>query len=435
MAKSFHWTNASVLGFAGQHDPVDVMEEKARSLALRAMDDGWKGPPFDPLALARWLKIPIEARDDIPDARMVPLGDGSLVLEYNPMRPRGRLRFSIAHEIAHSLFPDCAAEVRNRGVTAIRASDDWQLEALCNIGASELLMPLGSFSDLAATELSIKSVMELRKQFDVSVEACLIRIIKLARSQCTAFCASKHADGQYRVDYAIPAPGWTSPVSTGQRVPAGSLIEDANAIGYTAAGAETWGKDSMRVECVGLAPYPGSITPRVVGFLVAQAAHQRTGPELVEVSGDALSPRGKGPKLVAHVVPNTPRLWGGAGFASKVRRAFPGAWMQFKRETIDQNRPPVLGEVFLTPITDDITFAHMVAQHGFGASERPRLRYAALAQCLAELRVKALKLGATVHMPRVGTGHGGASWEVVKELITDELVDKGVPTTVYSLPT
>src|SRR4051812_20369115 len=115
MAKPFHWTNASVLAFAEQHDPVHAMEEKARSLALRAMDDGWEGPPFDPLALAQWLKIPIEARGDIPDARMVPRSDGSLVLEYNPMRPRGRLRFSIAHEIAHSLFPDCAAEVRNRG--------------------------------------------------------------------------------------------------------------------------------------------------------------------------------------------------------------------------------------------------------------------------------------------------------------------------------
>lgn len=435
MSKPFRWTNPSVLAFADQQDPVGVMEEKARSLALRAMDDGWEGPPFDPLALAQWLKIPIEARGDIPDARMVPLADGSLVLEYNPMRPRGRLRFSIAHEIAHSMFADCAEEVRNRGVTPIRATDNWQLEVLCNIGAAELLMPLGSFSNFSGTELSIRSVMDLRRQFDVSVEACLIRIVKLARSQCAAFCASKHADGQYRIDYAMPAPGWGSPVSTGQRVPAGSVIEDANAIGYTASGTELWGTDSLRVECVGLAPYPGSVTPRVVGFLIAQAALERTGPELVEVIGDALSPRGKGPKLVAHVVPNTPRVWGGAGFASKVRRSFPEAWAQYQNQTIARHRAPILGEVFLTPIGGEITFAHMVAQQGFGASQTQRLRYAALAQCLAELRAKAGELGATVHMPRVGTGHGGASWDVVKELITEELVDKGVPTTVYSLPT
>lgn len=143
MARQFHWTNESVVAFAGQKDPVEVMEGKARTLALNAMDAGWDGPPFDPLALAQWLGIPIEARGDIPDARMVPMPDGVLILEYKPMRPRGRLRFSIAHEIAHSQFSDCAAEVRNRGKTTTQAPDNWQLEVLCNIGAAELLMPLG----------------------------------------------------------------------------------------------------------------------------------------------------------------------------------------------------------------------------------------------------------------------------------------------------
>ena len=434
MARQFQWTNSSVVAFAQGRDPVEVMEEKARELALRAMDEGWEGPPFDPLALAQWLKMPIEARGDIPDARTVPLPEGKLVLEYNPMRPRGRLRFSIAHELAHSLFPDCADEVRNRGVNTAQATDNWQLEVLCNIGAAELLMPLGSFSEFASKELSIKSVMALRQKFDVSVEACLIRLIKLARSQSAAFCASKHADGHYRVDYVIPAPGWKSPISAGQRVPDDSAVTEANAIGFTAEGVESWTREAMRVECVGLAPYAGSVSPRVVGLLLAQDAVRNAGPELGEVRGNALEPRGKGPKLIAHVIPNTPRQWGGAGFASKVRRTYPDAWSQFKRATLDKHRPPVLGQVFFTPVSDDITVANMVAQHGIGESASPRLRYAALAECLTELREHAKKIGATVHMPRVGTGHGGANWDVVRELITDELVDKGVTTTVYSLP-
>ncbi|MGE8059004.1 ImmA/IrrE family metallo-endopeptidase [Pseudomonas sp. NPDC089547] len=132
------------------------------------------------------------------------------MLEYNPMRPRGRLRFSIAHEVAHSLFADCHEEVRHRsGDTASRA-DNWQLEVLCNIGAAELLMPLGSFPQLADSVPTMQQVAEIRKTFDVSVEACLIRSIKLATSASAAFCASFHQDdGVYRVDYVIPAPGWT----------------------------------------------------------------------------------------------------------------------------------------------------------------------------------------------------------------------------------
>ena len=183
MTKKFAWTNPSVLALANGADPVQAIEIKARELALKAMDDGWGGPPFDPLALAEWLGIAIEARSDIPDARLVPSDKGKLLLEYNPMRPRGRLRFSIAHEIAHTLFADCADDVRHRGASPDEGKDNWQLEVLCNLGAAELLMPLGSFSQLAGESLSINTVMEVRKSFDVSVEACLIRLVKLARTR------------------------------------------------------------------------------------------------------------------------------------------------------------------------------------------------------------------------------------------------------------
>ncbi|MFP4896730.1 ImmA/IrrE family metallo-endopeptidase [Paraburkholderia sp. EG304] len=135
-----------------------MMEQKARELVLRAMDEGWAGPPFDPLALAKWRHMRAEARGDIPDARTVPTAEGELVLQYNPTRPRGRLRFSIAHEIAHSLFPDCAEEIRHRDGGPAPGKDNWQLEVLCNIGAAELLMPLGSFSQLTGLELSMQSV-------------------------------------------------------------------------------------------------------------------------------------------------------------------------------------------------------------------------------------------------------------------------------------
>ena len=43
------------------------------------------------------------------------------MLVYNPSRPRGRLRFSIAHEIGHTLFADVAPrfEEREGGYTRI----------------------------------------------------------------------------------------------------------------------------------------------------------------------------------------------------------------------------------------------------------------------------------------------------------------------------
>jgi hypothetical protein len=297
-------------------------------------------------------------------------------------------------------------------------------------------MPLGSFSELVGEKLSIQSVLDLRKRFDVSVESCLIRLVKLARHPCAAFCASVHSDQQYHIDYVIPALGWNSSVRVGQRIRENSVVHEVNAIGFTAVGCDEWTPGrSTRVECVGLAPYPGSVVPRVVGLLLEIQEQAYEAPAVVELDGDALKPRGIGPRLIAHIVPDTTALWGGNGFASQVRRRFPEVWTKYRHETVDVGRSPRLGEVFAGPLNETTDIVHMVAQRGIGPSKGPRLRYAPLAECLALVRELAKKHGASVHMPRIGTGHGGASWDVVRELITQELVYKGVPTTVYRLPT
>lgn len=436
MTNRFRWTNASVTTFAAGCDPVEMMEQKARELVLQAMDEGWAGPPFDPLALAKWRNMRAEARGDIPDARTVPAPDGELVLQYNPTRPRGRLRFSIAHEIAHSLFPDCADEIRHRDGGPTPNKDNWQLEVLCNIGAAELLMPVGSFSQLTGLELSMQSVNELRKKFDVSVEACLIRLTKLATTPCAAFCASRHEDGQYRIDYVIPVPGWKPPVAVGHAVPEGSAVTEANAIGFTAIGHEQWVPNSpmMRVECMGLAPYPGGLAPRVVGLFVVDDETRLETPQVVEIQGDVLAPRGEGLKIIAHVIPDLNVPWGGAGFASSLRRKHPAVWEQFQADAPPKSHGLQLGQVYTGQIAEQVSVVHMVAQHGIGQSKTQRLRYAALADCLVKVRDLAKESGASVHMPRVGTGHGGANWDIVKELIQEVLVDRGVGTTVYMLP-
>src|SRR5439155_16903778 len=134
------WTNPSVKALAGSVDPIKVISDKTRGLVLRAMDDGWQGPPFDPFWLAQYLGLPTVPRDDILDSRVLANPSGKIEIEYNPNQPRNRIRFSVAHEIAHTLFPDYVRITRNRTGKAIRP-DDWQLELLCNISAAEILMP------------------------------------------------------------------------------------------------------------------------------------------------------------------------------------------------------------------------------------------------------------------------------------------------------
>ncbi len=157
------WTNKSVLALAGDQDPEEVVSAKAEEIALAALSDGWEGPPYDPFELARRLNIPVVARDELYDARIVPGPGKRFALEYNPSRPRGRVRFSVAHELAHTLFPDASEEIRYRDATTGRGGDDWQVELLCNIAASELLMPTGAFPQLREESLDIEHLMDLRR--------------------------------------------------------------------------------------------------------------------------------------------------------------------------------------------------------------------------------------------------------------------------------
>jgi hypothetical protein len=101
-----YWTNESVLAFAGDRDPLDAVEEAARNLVYEAVQAGWDGPPFDPFDLARILGNEVVPREELSDARTVPVGGGEVSIEYNPARPRHRLRFSLAHEIAHTAIHD-----------------------------------------------------------------------------------------------------------------------------------------------------------------------------------------------------------------------------------------------------------------------------------------------------------------------------------------
>lgn len=306
---STRWTNKSVMAFAKGLDPVRLVERKTRDLVLHAVEQGWSGPPFDPIRLADILKIEIAPRDDIRDARTVSVGTKGARIEFNPNRSRGRVRFSIAHEIVHTLFPDFAERVRNREAHSALIGDEWQLELLCNIGASEIIMPIGSFQELKGRALTIDHLMEERKKHDVSVEAVLIRAVKLTEHPCAMFCASRMEEGQfsgrYRLDYAIPSTTWARSLPTMKYIPKDSVVRQCTAIGYTAKGKEAWGEGSetIAVECVGIPPYPGARYPRVAGLLQeVRSRKESVAPGILFLRGDALAPRGGGNKVIAHIV-------------------------------------------------------------------------------------------------------------------------------------
>lgn len=240
-AEGIEWTNRSVVQFAAGEDPVAVIERKARELVLRARDAGWQGPPFNPVAIADLLNIPVEANADVADARTIPTDTG-VKIQFNPTQPRERVRFSIAHEVAHALFPDVREKIRHRAKSP--GGDEWQLEMLCNIAASEFVMPAGSL-DAREHCPSIEELMIARRQFDVSAEAFLIRVGKTTSDPIVMFCASPIFDDQglraYRVDYTVSSKTAPNFQLSGRMVAKGSAVYSCSAIGYTERKTERWG--------------------------------------------------------------------------------------------------------------------------------------------------------------------------------------------------
>ncbi|WP_354641268.1 Appr-1-p processing protein [Kitasatospora camelliae] len=148
--------------------------------------------------------------------------------------------------------------------------------------------------------------------------------------------------------------------------------------------------------------------------------------------GDATSPQAKGVKVIAHVC-NDLGGWG-KGFVVALSRRWPepeAAYRRWHRERAGNDFG--LGAVQLVQVEPRLWVANMVGQRGIrtGRSTGVPVRYEAIDTALAALAGHALRLEASVHMPRIGCGLAGGRWERIEPLVTARLTDRGVPVTVY----
>jgi len=149
--------------------------------------------------------------------------------------------------------------------------------------------------------------------------------------------------------------------------------------------------------------------------------------------GDATEPQAEGNKIIAHIC-NDVGAWG-AGFVLALSKKWKQPeedyriWYRGGRELGFE-----LGKTRFVRVEDDIWVANMIAQRDIKpVGGIPPIRYGALKSCLKEVAEKALELNASVHMPRIGCGLAGGTWDKVEPIIIDVLVKNGVPVYVYDL--
>ena len=167
---------------------------------------------------------------------------------------------------------------------------------------------------------------------------------------------------------------------------------------------------------------------------------EKTPPASVQyVTGDATAPQGDGLKIIAHVV-NDMNRWG-AGFTGALSRRWSRPETEYRRWMGDalKKEQDMLGTMQLVPVEKDIWVANIVGQHGVGRAPdgTPPIRYDALSRGLdfiAQYANDHPERSVSVHAPRLGAGLAGGSWDQVESLLKRHLVAKGVPVTVYDLP-
>jgi O-acetyl-ADP-ribose deacetylase (regulator of RNase III) len=152
---------------------------------------------------------------------------------------------------------------------------------------------------------------------------------------------------------------------------------------------------------------------------------------LTIVKGDATSPRAAGPKVIAHIC-NDLGAWG-KGFVLAISKRWPEPERDFRQWHRGRAGNDFgLGATRLVQVRPDTWVANMVGQRGItSGSGGPPIRYDAVERCLTALADQAIHLKASVHMPRIGCGLAGGTWERIEPIIVGTLSQRDVPVTVY----
>lgn len=151
------------------------------------------------------------------------------------------------------------------------------------------------------------------------------------------------------------------------------------------------------------------------------------------VVGDATAPQGDGPKIITHIV-NDVGIWR-RGFVLALSKRWP--WPERGYDMWAKGNatiPFVLGHVQIVDIEPGLWVANMLAQHDrHTIAGCAPIRYMALKECLGHVAASALSRKASVHMPRIGCGLAGGSWDMVGPIVKETLSDLDIPVTVYDL--
>lgn len=147
-------------------------------------------------------------------------------------------------------------------------------------------------------------------------------------------------------------------------------------------------------------------------------------------TGDATDPITEGNKIIVHIC-NDIGGWG-KGFVMAISKRWKQPEQQY-RDWYKSKEDFWLGAVQFVQVENDLWVANLIGQHKINKDENGNapIRYDAVLEGLDKVAKFALGKRATVHMPRIGCGLAGGTWDRIEPLITESLTAHNVDAYVY----
>ncbi|WP_417367927.1 Appr-1-p processing protein [Flavobacterium beibuense] len=148
------------------------------------------------------------------------------------------------------------------------------------------------------------------------------------------------------------------------------------------------------------------------------------------IKGDATNPQDEGNRIIVHIC-NDIGGWG-KGFVMAVSKRWPEPEKQY-REWHKSGENFNLGETQFVQANENTWVANIIGQHKINKDEsgNPPIRYEAVLSGLEKTGAFAQQINASVHMPRIGCGLAGGTWDKIEPLIISALSEKDIAVTVY----
>jgi IrrE N-terminal-like domain len=155
-----------LLMFGGNARTIDA----AATAVVSRLIAGIPCPPTDLDALASRVGVTDVCAEKLLVSGELRRSNNSFRIVYSSSLTLPRRRFTIAHEIGHAILELTGRNCPRRGA---------EVERICDVLASEILMPSEIFSKAANGEASAEKIIELTETFKASISAVCIRYAKL----------------------------------------------------------------------------------------------------------------------------------------------------------------------------------------------------------------------------------------------------------------